>query len=111
MDVAKLLHALAFVVDVEIVIPRLPKPAILHREGAGEALLQSLDCFGERRAARLAQEKVNVIGHHYISIDPDLIRTSNTLQRKFEGMCCGLGSQQRLAMEATERSERNGDSA
>ena len=47
MDVTKLLHALTFAVDIEIVIASLPEPAILLRKSAGDALLQGLDSFGE----------------------------------------------------------------
>ena len=48
---------------------------------------------------------MDVIGHHYISIEIDLIGTSNALKSKFEGAGCELGSQKRLAMETTESNE------
>jgi hypothetical protein len=84
MNVTKLFHSLAFVVNVEIVVPRLPEPAILSRKCAGDALLQSLDGFGERRSSGFAHEKVYVIGHDDISVDVDLVGTTNALKREFE---------------------------
>src|SRR5947209_2064929 len=103
VDVAKLLDALGFGVYVEVVIARLPKGALgaLNRDGN----LERLERFGESGDPRLAQEKVDVLGHNDVSGDEEAVAEADGFERLLKQGACFGGAKVRSSVIAGERNE------
>ncbi len=80
MDVPQLLDPPSLAPDIEIVIPSQPeRTALRFAQLAGNILLQHLQ--GERKLSplRLADQQMNVLGHHHVASDAEAIPSPHPL--------------------------------
>jgi len=103
VHVAQLLHPLLFVVNVEIVVPRLPEwplPALnRHRQ------FQRLNCFAQKCFLWFTDQKVNMFRHDHISADHKIVTEAHGLQRPLEQAARRRNSEMRKTLITTECDE------
>jgi hypothetical protein len=71
VDVAELFYALAFCVDIEVIVARFPD--VFFGSCAGETLLEDLHADGEFRLFRFGDEKMHMVGHDDVAEDVETI--------------------------------------
>jgi hypothetical protein len=80
-------------------------PTYFWKQAPRYALLQRLQCIGQRSLLRFAEQKVNVLRHDHVRVDLKPEAAPHTFQCRFEGSsACGRGKQS-TAMVAAESDE------
>jgi hypothetical protein len=125
MHVFELLDLLRVAPDIEIVKPALPElrprglrstevkrqlrgghaPPLLPTELPGNSLLQDLHDRGGSSACWFADQQVDVLGHHHVRHQRELIPITNLIQDLHKSIPRTLGTQERQAPVATARDE------
>jgi hypothetical protein len=123
VHVVELLRHLGAGVDIEVVITALPEPAELAAshwkakskltralafsgaEGAGDALLETLNDRGRAAAAGLAEKQVDMFGHKHVANKSKAV-TRSRLFEGADGKIAGAnGVQERPSLVAAEGDE------
>jgi hypothetical protein len=82
VDVAKLLDPFALAEDIEVIIARLPEGfAISAAKSSRDPLLHRLQCGCERSTLGVAQQKMHMLRHDYITAYEESILAPSPLQR------------------------------
>jgi hypothetical protein len=128
MNVMELLYKLRMIANVEIIIALLPEVIGFSDQTPRHALLQRLQSIGERAllrfaesvrvptqakirlewatvGVRLADEKMNVLGHDNIAIDAKAECDAHAFESVFKDSAAGIGREQTAAMVTTKRYE------
>lgn len=105
MDIAQLFVELLMAANIEIVVSGLPKVWSIADVLAGNALLERLNRNRERFHVRLAEEKMNVVRHHHVSVYTEPITKPDTFKCLKKGLSCFRVSQVLSAMPASEGDE------
>lgn len=98
--IPKLLHALAFGINIEVVVAGLPEWPLFATHSDGQ--LQGLESFGKNGIPWLAEQQVDMLGHDNISGHPKVVSHTHCLKRSFEEVPRFRSAQVRLAAMATE---------
>ncbi len=102
MNVAKLFK-FAFAPDVEVIIARLPERFLCpQRQTPRHSLLERLHLLGQGSAFGFAHQKMDVLRHHYIAVDTQLVCLPDALQRALENPARGSCREFWLPSVATE---------
>ena len=80
MNIAKLLHKLRIISNVEIVVPLLPEMLRIANQTPRYSLLQRLQRIGQSILLRFAQQEMNMLGHHHVPVNLKPETTPNPLQ-------------------------------
>ncbi len=89
---------------VPVVIPRLPKACPLNSpELSTHDLLKHLYDRGKRGAFGFMKKQVNVLGHHYVSVDREPVPDAHPLESLFEDSTRDRSPHERFSAIATER--------
>ncbi len=96
MDIAKLLLALFFGVDVEVVVALLPEGALLALHGDGD--FQCLDSLRQTTSRWFTDQQVYVLRHDDVAGDEEAIPHPHLLQRTFKERTRGSRSEVWLSL-------------
>src|SRR3954468_24365574 len=114
MHVFQFLCCLSLRKDIEIIEAPLPEPTNLHwtvpkfhlrrasllrpaQQALRDGLFEGLHDYGGIRLLRLAEQEMNVLGHHHKPDHVEVVSTTNLLQRFQEHVTGASRSQKGLA--------------
>ena len=98
MNIPQLLHKLRIIANIEIVVPLLPEVLPVAKQTPRHALLQRLQCIGQRiqfcldgwpiqarfwlewGSLGLAEHEMNMLRHNYIAVNVQFVTTPHPLQ-------------------------------
>ena len=123
MHVVEFFNSLLQTPDIEVVKPPLPKPrlrifatfkaqiqlssirSLFPAQAPGDALFQNLNHRRGRSSCRLANEQMDVLGHHHISDKREAEAVSDLAENLNESIPSASRAQERHAPVTTERDE------
>ena len=121
MHIAKFLDSLAGGTDVEVIVPGLPNAlrrvveqvhwcaatssALLGQHAPRKAEFQRLYGPRQRSLWRLADQEMNVFGHHHVADDHPLVTLPNLFQHFHEQVTARAAGQPRLSPVTAKRQE------